>query len=124
MSATLDARIDELAALRDGWLWGDGIAPTPHAIATARAVLGQLATEHPDVTRPRVYPTPDGDVQAEWTMGRVATDVRFPAQEGPLDASAVHVDSGSESGLLIGTADLTASASALATLLRSVADLS
>ena len=124
MSTTLDARLDELATLRDGWLWNDGIAPTPRAIATARAVLGRLAAEHPDVPRPRVYPTPDGEVSAEWTIGRVGADVRFPSMEGPLDASVVHADSGSESEALIDTADLADSATTLAAWLRIVADLS
>lgn len=99
--STLDARLDELAALSDGWLDGEGLALTPHAIATARAVLGRLAAEHPDVPRPRVYPTPDGEVSAEWTLGRVSADVRFPAAGLALDADALHVDTGAEIALTI-----------------------
>ena len=57
--STIDARLDELAALSDGWLDGEGLAPTPHAIATARAVLRLLPG-----ARPHLFPTPDGEVSA------------------------------------------------------------
>lgn len=85
--STIDTRLDKLAAISDGWLDGEGRAPTPHAIATARAVLRLL----PGAT-PRLYPTPEGEVSAEWVIGRVSADVCFPAQIGAIEAGAVHVD--------------------------------
>lgn len=120
--STLDARLDELAALSDGWLDGEGIALTPHAIATARAVLGRLASEHPDAPRPRVFPTPDGEVSAEWVLGRVSADVRFPAAGLALDADALHVDTGAEIALTIDGSAPDAPAQ-IAAWLRAAADL-
>lgn len=86
MDRTTD-RLDALAALSDGWFDGEGLAPTPYAIATARAVLPLLPG-----ARPHLFPTPEGEVSAEWIVGRVSADVCFPAKPGAIEAGAVHVD--------------------------------
>lgn len=60
-------RLEELASLKDGWLDGKGQAPT-------MAKLQQLATLFDtnfdaDLPLPHLYPTPDGGIQAEWSLG-------------------------------------------------------
>ena len=73
-------RLDEFRLLRDGWLAGEGIAPRP-------ADLDWLATAFADrfpadLPRPRLYPTAEGGVQAEWMLGRrdISLTVDLPAR--------------------------------------------
>lgn len=118
--STIDTRLNELAALSDGWLDGEGLAPTPHAIATARAVLRLLPG-----ARPHLFPTPDGEVSAEWIVGRVSADACFPAQPGAIEAGAVHVDDlALTRDATADDADHEAAASVLAAWLRDVSALS
>jgi hypothetical protein len=63
--AILDARLTQIEDLQPGWLDGEGQAPTPAVIRHAYATLADLLRRN--VPRPRLYPTPDGGVQAEWT---------------------------------------------------------
>jgi len=61
--------LDHLTSLTDGWLDGDGKAPSPVAIAVTRAIC--LFSEAHGL-RCYSYPTPDGGVQTEWDDGPVA----------------------------------------------------
>lgn len=61
------ARIEELGTLRDGWLDGAGIAPSRDGLAWLEAWLTSPAAEN--LPAPHLYPTPEGGVQAEWTIG-------------------------------------------------------
>lgn len=61
MTAAHDARLRELEALLDGWFDGVGYAMTHGALHGAYALL----------ETGRIFPTPDGGVQIEWTsLGR------------------------------------------------------
>jgi hypothetical protein len=71
------ARIDELSRVPRGWLDGDGQPPTEHAVARARDVLARLLVDQSEVARPKVFPTPDGGLQAEWVMNDWAAEARF-----------------------------------------------
>lgn len=78
-----EARLSELAALKPGWFAGAGAAISAQTIATARAVLVELAAC--GVPTPGVYPTPRGGVQCEWLdRDRVAGEVE--ALEGRVEA--------------------------------------
>jgi hypothetical protein len=46
-----------------------------------------------EVPKPRLYPTPDGGVQAEWTAGESEINVTFNSDGSPL-LVAVDIDSG------------------------------
>ena len=89
--ANLDSRLDELASLKTGWLDGDGVRPDVGVLARARQVLSDLLTF--EVPRPRVFATPEGGVQAEWTIGDNEISVTFEP-EGKLYAVAVDLASG------------------------------
>jgi hypothetical protein len=89
--ATLYDRFDELGALHEGWLDGDGVPPNTVVLGRARRVLADLLNH--DVPRPRVYPTPEGGVQAEWTVGEHEISVTFEP-DGSLYAISVNVASG------------------------------
>jgi len=89
--AALDHRLDELASLEPGWLDGEGIPPDAVVIARARRILADLMSF--EVPRPRVFPTPEGGVQAEWTVGDHEISVTFEP-DGKLYAVSVNVASG------------------------------
>lgn len=63
----IETRLEELAQLQDGWLDGKGRAPDRAALAH----LAQAFDKHysPDLPLPYLYPTAEGGVQAEWTLG-------------------------------------------------------
>lgn len=62
----VEQRIDELNRLEDGWLDGEGQALSEDGLYWLR---DQLLDNYPS-TAPviRLYPTPSGDVQAEWLI--------------------------------------------------------
>lgn len=58
---TILERIQELAKLEDGWLGnGEGLAPTPVALANATALATLL-----EVGKWSLYPTPAGGISVE-----------------------------------------------------------
>jgi hypothetical protein len=89
--ALLDNRLDELSSLEAGWLDGDGIPPDAVVIGRARRILADLMSF--EVPRPRVFPTPEGGVQAEWTVENHEISVTFEP-DGKLYAVSVNVASG------------------------------
>lgn len=89
--ASLDSRLDELASLNAGWLDGQGVRPDVGALERARRVLSDLLTF--EIPRPRVFATPEGGVQAEWTVGENEISVTFEPN-GKLYAVAVNLTSG------------------------------
>lgn len=88
---TMDHRFDELAALPPGWLDGEGAPLDRVVLDRARRLLAELLNF--DVPRPRVFPTPDGGVQAEWTIAGHEISVTFEP-EGTLYAVSVNLASG------------------------------
>lgn len=78
-----EARLEALVALQPGWCDGEGVAISPQTIATARAVLVELAAC--GVPTPGVYPTPRGGVQCEW-LDRDGVAGEVEAIEGRVEA--------------------------------------
>jgi len=59
-------QLDEIAAMKDGWLDGKGSAP---AIAAVESVSDALVGSYPeDLPLPTVTPTPEGDLLFEWEV--------------------------------------------------------
>lgn len=98
----LDSRIAELAELQPGWLDGDGASLSPAALRKARIILAELLRL--DVPRPRIYPTPEGGVQAEWAAGDHEINVTFEP-DGSSAALAVNRESGESRELENGDAE-------------------
>lgn len=65
--ATIQTRLGEIVSLPAGWLDGDGLPVDRRIARVAEAVSRYLLFR--TVPRPRVYPTPEGGVQMEWTLG-------------------------------------------------------
>lgn len=57
----------DAAEVEAGWLDGEGAATHSGVLERARSLLARLLEDGAPV--PRVYPVPDGGLQAEWTIG-------------------------------------------------------
>ena len=72
------ARLDHFRKLEDGWAdgiqhasdWGSGYGKAPSD--SGLEWLADTFTSHypEDLPRPDLYPTPEGGVQAEWSLGK------------------------------------------------------
>ncbi len=89
--AILDLRLEELRSLGPGWLDGQGERLDQEALERASRMLSDLLTL--EIPRPRLFATPDGGVQAEWTLGNREVSIAF-APTGGLYAVSINVASG------------------------------
>ncbi|HEY5173183.1 MAG TPA: hypothetical protein VIK54_15780 [Acidimicrobiia bacterium] len=89
-------RLDESATLPAGWLDGEGEVVAPTAIDDARDLFLRLAESN--CPQLRVFPTPEGGVQVEWTNGLCDIVVTF-SENGPC-ALAVNTATGTNEELL------------------------
>jgi hypothetical protein len=60
-------RIEELKQLRAGWLDGKGVAPLAQGLDWLAGAFEQYYP--PQATLPYLFPTPEGQVLAEWSLG-------------------------------------------------------
>jgi len=64
----IGVRLDELRLLKDGWLEGEGKAPSAEGLDWLERACD---LHYPDnAALPHLYPTPAGDVSAEWSNSR------------------------------------------------------
>lgn len=89
-------RLKAFERIPQGWCDGFGIAPSRNAVARAREVLARLLVDNKSVERPKVYPTPQGGVQAEWVLGKWAVDLCFSPNGDSIKAEATHADTGDD----------------------------
>lgn len=89
--ALLESRLDALSRLSGGWLDGDGVTPTPAAVETARHLIWVLLNH--GVPRPRIAPTPEGGVEAEWSVDDREVSVTFEP-DGSLYGNSVDLTTG------------------------------
>jgi hypothetical protein len=59
-------RIDELLLMKNGWLDGEGLAPDPSGLRWFAAAFD--ASFPDDLPLPCLFPTPEGGIQAEWSL--------------------------------------------------------
>lgn len=90
----LRQRSEELKVLEDGWLDGDqGRALDAAALQRLTDVLADIH-EQEEVPVPYLYPTPSGDVQAEWTIGSWELSATFKLASGDVELDAVDSQTG------------------------------
>ncbi len=80
----VSARVEQLLLLRDGWHNGEGLALARDGLRWLAATWeAHWPTEAP---LPRLFPTPEGGVQAEWTIGQlsISAEVDLSAKQGAL----------------------------------------
>lgn len=64
----LQDRIAELRDMPAGWFDGEGESLDPAGLTWAEEMLSELAYGN-DISQPYIYPTPEGNLQAEWSSG-------------------------------------------------------
>jgi hypothetical protein len=88
----VSARIDELRGLKPGWLDRAGDAPSP---AFLDWLNGKFESCYPDaVPLPYLYPTAEGGVQAEWSVGahEISLEIDSGTHRGEWQALSLEND--------------------------------
>ena len=97
----ISARLDELRLMKNGWLEGKGLAP-PHE---GLDWLSRAFDEHypKNLPLPYLYPTEEGGVQAEWSLGpkEISLDIELSSHSGEWHVLDVETDDVSERTLNI-----------------------
>lgn len=99
-------RLKTLEEVPDGWLDGDGRTPTAEVLMFARLVLSRLLVDHRSIPRPKVFPTPDGGLQAEWVLGSWAAEARFSPSSEYIVLEATNADTMQDSEHLLEPGDV------------------
>lgn len=98
-------RLEQMAALRDGWLDGKGRAPDKDKLTQ----LSDLFDAHFDgnLPLPYLYPTAEGGVQAEWTLNgyEVSLEVDFEKMQAEYQALNLNDDTSAELTLSLADQD-------------------
>jgi hypothetical protein len=84
-------QIDSLRGLPDGWLDGEGHAFDDDVLAWSSKLLGGLV-EGFNLANPYVYPTPEGNVRAEWSRAQWEVSAEFDASRRVSEVRAVRLD--------------------------------
>ena len=77
------AQLEQLGALQDGWLDGEGRAPHTEGVTWLGERLDRSYLVH-EAPAPYLYPTEDGGVQAEWPVGdhEITLEVDLATRKG------------------------------------------
>ena len=86
------ARCEEIGQLKDGWLEGEGIAPSPDRLQAFVNAWNAAATDR--LPLPFIYPTPDGGIQMEWTQDIWEISAEVDLNELSAELLAVNVKTG------------------------------
>lgn len=87
-------RLAVLAELPDGWLDGDGSAIGKAAVSWIADVLARAEAE--GLPRPYLYPTLEGNVQAEWSFPDTEVSALFEYETRSASCVGVHTKSGAQ----------------------------
>ena len=86
------ARLDELRAMEGGWLEGTGEVPR---IAELDWLSARFDSHFPDdLPLPNIYPTPEGGIEAEWSLG--ANSIIFGLDLNTHQGDWLRFDKGSD----------------------------
>ena len=83
-------RLDDLLLIKDGWLDGDGIGPDPSGVRWL-ADLWPIAMPS-DIEDPYAYPTPDGNLQLEWSLARRDVSAKVDLSTKTASLVTQHLD--------------------------------
>ena len=104
-SLDISAQLDDLRLMKNGWLEGEGLVP-PHE---GLDWLSQAFTDHypGNLPRPYLYPTEEGGVQAEWSLGpkEVSLEIELSSHSGEWHVLDMETNDVSERTLNIEDAD-------------------
>ena len=97
--AGIDAQLDRLASMEDGWHNGQGLAPSQVAIECAQRVLA-LIEAGSDAGVPFIYPTYEGGVTAEWTHHAWEISVSIPTSAHAIEFYMLNTETDQEFELI------------------------
>jgi hypothetical protein len=107
LTAPLDipARLDEMRLLRDGWLEGSGKGPSHEGLDWLARAFSQFYPD--DLPLPFLYPTAEGAVQAEWTLGpaEITLEIDLETRRGNWHALNTETDAEAARELNLGEAN-------------------
>ena len=84
------SQIERMRTLHDAWHDGDGRTPSSHLLNQISTWLeSHLRDEQPT---PRLYPTPEGGVEAEWLIGRLDLSIEFEPNSNTVQWHAMDLD--------------------------------
>ena len=81
-SRKISARLDELWNMQDGWLNSDGVAPSQDGLDWLNS---SFECHFPmGLPLPYIFPTPEGGIEAEWSIGRysVMFEIDMDSKQG------------------------------------------
>jgi hypothetical protein len=88
----VETRLEELAQLQDGWLDGKGHALDSSALHSLAQTFDQYFGA--DLPLPYLYPTAEGGVQAEWSLGHWEVSLEIALPTLAAEYQAVHLVTG------------------------------
>lgn len=91
-SLEVTLQLEELRKLEDGWLDGEGIAMPAAGLDRLAAGFEKYYPE--ELPLPRIYPTPTGGAQLEWTLGSNEVSVEVDLVTGAGEWHRVDISSG------------------------------
>ena len=99
------ARLDEFRDMEDGWLEGKGVAPSLAGRDWLAATFDRYFPD--DLPLPYLYPTPEGGVEAEWSLGSqsVIFEIDLATHRGDWLCFDKQSDDGDTRSLNLDTAD-------------------
>ena len=84
------SQIERIRTLHNAWHDGDGLTPSSHLLNQISTWLeSHLRDEQPT---PRLYPTPEGGVEAEWLIGRLDLSIEFEPNSNTVQWHAMDLD--------------------------------
>ena len=85
-------RCMELLDLAPGWLDGEGRPPSRKLLD----LVGEWLEAHQrnNGQQPRLFPTPEGGVEAEWRIGRLVLSIEFDPSSATAEWHALDLDQG------------------------------
>lgn len=87
----LDDRFGKLAFLEPGWLDGKGSALPAAELLWAKEIIFGLMVDG-SLPKPRLYPTPAGDIEAEWSHEAWEVSATIVLKEHVASVTVVNVD--------------------------------
>ena len=69
------ARLAELRHMQDGWLDGGGTAPSHQGLDWLSSTFQRSFPD--ELPSPHLYPTPEGGIEAEWSLGTHSAILEF-----------------------------------------------
>ena len=97
------ARLEELCALRDGWLEGRGVAISSEKVQWLTHMFDTIYPR--ELPLPHLYPTAEGGVRAEWSIQRwdLSLEIDLSTKAGYWHALELDTDEEDEAELSLAT---------------------